>query len=104
MPVPNGAPCQVLPCVHPPGVPGLPSLAPPHSPHARPGPASLPSPAPAPPKPPGADGEGPLAAAREFKQMVKVLHEAGIEVILDVVYNHTVEGGCTVIFFIFYFV
>ena len=29
----------------------------------------------------------------EFKSMVKVLHEAGIEVILDVVYNHTAEGG-----------
>ena len=30
---------------------------------------------------------------REFKQMVKALHEAGIEVILDVVYNHTCEGN-----------
>ena len=29
----------------------------------------------------------------EFKQMVKALHAAGIEVILDVVYNHTAEGG-----------
>ncbi|MFO8000082.1 MAG: glycogen debranching protein GlgX [Marinilabilia sp.] len=29
---------------------------------------------------------------REFKQMVKDLHAAGIEVILDVVYNHTGEG------------
>jgi isoamylase len=29
----------------------------------------------------------------EFKQMVKSLHAAGIEVILDVVYNHTCEGG-----------
>jgi glycogen debranching enzyme GlgX len=29
----------------------------------------------------------------EFKQMVKNFHEAGIEVILDVVYNHTAEGG-----------
>jgi len=29
----------------------------------------------------------------EFKSMVKALHEAGIEVILDVVYNHTAEGG-----------
>jgi isoamylase len=29
----------------------------------------------------------------EFKQMVKTLHEAGIEVILDVVYNHTAEGN-----------
>ena len=30
---------------------------------------------------------------QEFKVMVKTLHEAGIEVILDVVYNHTAEGG-----------
>jgi isoamylase len=30
---------------------------------------------------------------REFKQMVKDLHRAGIEVILDVVYNHTAEGN-----------
>ncbi|HYG37300.1 MAG TPA: glycogen debranching protein GlgX [Cytophagales bacterium] len=30
---------------------------------------------------------------REFKQMVKALHKAGIEVILDVVYNHTGEGN-----------
>jgi isoamylase len=29
----------------------------------------------------------------EFKQMVKALHRAGIEVILDVVYNHTAEGN-----------
>jgi glycogen operon protein len=33
------------------------------------------------------------AQVREFKVMVKTLHEAGIEVILDVVYNHTAEGG-----------
>ena len=30
---------------------------------------------------------------REFKEMVKALHKAGIEVILDVVFNHTAEGG-----------
>ncbi len=30
---------------------------------------------------------------QEFKQMVKILHDAGIEVILDVVYNHTAEGN-----------
>lgn len=30
---------------------------------------------------------------REFKQMVKAFHQAGIEVILDVVYNHTCEGN-----------
>ena len=29
----------------------------------------------------------------EFKTMVKTLHSAGLEVILDVVYNHTAEGG-----------
>ncbi len=32
-------------------------------------------------------------AVRECKGMVKLLHEAGIEVILDVVYNHSCEGG-----------
>jgi isoamylase len=35
------------------------------------------------------DGGG---AVREFKSMVRALHAAGIEVILDVVYNHTAEG------------
>ena len=30
---------------------------------------------------------------REFKEMVKALHAANIEVIIDVVYNHTAEGG-----------
>ena len=30
---------------------------------------------------------------REFKQMVKAFHRAGLEVILDVVYNHTAEAG-----------
>jgi glycogen debranching enzyme GlgX len=30
---------------------------------------------------------------REFKQMVKAFHQAGLEVILDVVYNHTAEAG-----------
>jgi glycogen operon protein len=33
------------------------------------------------------------AVLREFKGMVRLLHEAGIEVILDVVYNHTSEEG-----------
>jgi isoamylase len=33
------------------------------------------------------------AQVREFKEMVKALHAAGIEVILDVVYNHTAEGN-----------
>jgi len=35
----------------------------------------------------------PLGAVREFRDMVKALHRAGIKVILDVVYNHTAEGG-----------
>jgi glycogen operon protein len=34
----------------------------------------------------------PLAVLDEFRDMVKALHGAGIEVILDVVYNHTAEG------------
>ncbi|HEX2239196.1 MAG TPA: glycogen debranching protein GlgX [Gammaproteobacteria bacterium] len=34
-----------------------------------------------------------LGAVAEFKMMVRTLHEAGIEVILDVVYNHTAEGN-----------
>jgi glycogen operon protein len=33
------------------------------------------------------------AVLREFKGMVKLLHEAGLEVVLDVVYNHTSEEG-----------
>jgi glycogen operon protein len=37
--------------------------------------------------------QGPEAILREFKGMVKLLHEAGLEVVLDVVYNHTGEGG-----------
>lgn len=37
----------------------------------------------------GADGQ----QVKEFKEMVKALHQAGIEVILDVVYNHTAEGS-----------
>jgi glycogen operon protein len=35
------------------------------------------------------------AVLREFKGMVKLLHEAGLEVVLDVVYNHTAEEGTT---------
>jgi glycogen operon protein len=34
----------------------------------------------------------PVACLDEFRTMVKALHRAGIEVILDVVYNHTAEG------------
>jgi isoamylase len=36
---------------------------------------------------------GPRNAVNEFKGMVKALHRSGIEVILDVVYNHTAEGN-----------
>ena len=36
---------------------------------------------------------GPTDHIQEFKMMVRALHAAGIEVILDVVYNHTVEGS-----------
>ena len=35
----------------------------------------------------------PLGPVDEFRDMVKALHRAGIEVILDVVFNHTAEGG-----------
>lgn len=37
--------------------------------------------------------QNPEAQVREFKSMVKALHAGGIEVILDVVYNHTGEGN-----------
>ena len=40
-----------------------------------------------------AAGSEPGCQVNEFKQMVKALHQAGIEVILDVVYNHTCEGN-----------
>ncbi len=40
-----------------------------------------------------AAGNRPGSVLVEFKQMVKALHQAGIEVILDVVYNHTAEGN-----------
>ncbi len=36
-----------------------------------------------------------MGAVDEFRDMVKALHRAGIEVILDVVYNHTAEGDET---------
>ncbi|KAG6402644.1 hypothetical protein SASPL_134846 [Salvia splendens] len=38
------------------------------------------------------NGGGPINASQEFKQMVKAFHDAGIEIILDVVYNHTNEA------------
>ncbi len=37
--------------------------------------------------------DAPRDVVGEFKQMVKMLHREGIEVILDVVYNHTAEGN-----------
>jgi isoamylase len=40
-----------------------------------------------------ASNRQPGGAVAEFKMMVRSLHEAGIEVILDVVYNHTAEGN-----------
>ncbi len=45
------------------------------------------------PKASYASGDDPLAAVREFKEMVRALHDAEIEVILDVVFNHTAEGN-----------
>ena len=38
-------------------------------------------------------GSGEMSDVDEFKMMVRTLHDAGIEVILDVVYNHTAEGN-----------
>ncbi|GAA5508674.1 glycogen operon protein GlgX homolog [Novipirellula caenicola] len=40
-----------------------------------------------------ASSDDPLEVIREFKTMVRNLHDADIEVILDVVYNHTFEGN-----------
>lgn len=40
-----------------------------------------------------ARASGPAQVLREFKGMVKLAHEAGLEVLLDVVYNHTAEGS-----------
>jgi isoamylase len=37
----------------------------------------------------------PLGPVNEFRDMVKALHQSGIEVILDVVFNHTAEGDHT---------
>jgi len=37
--------------------------------------------------------QNPLGPVNEFRDMVKALHRAGIEIILDVVFNHTAEGG-----------
>jgi len=40
-----------------------------------------------------AASDGPGDQVRQFKEMVQALHRAGIEVILDVVFNHTAEGN-----------
>ena len=45
------------------------------------------------PHAPYAAATGPQAVLDEFKDMVKALHREGLEVILDVVYNHTAEQG-----------
>ena len=45
------------------------------------------------PHPSYSSRKDPLGAIDEFRDMVKALHRAGIEVILDVVYNHTAEGN-----------
>ncbi len=45
------------------------------------------------PHPEYASVREPTGVVAEFKQMVRALHRAGIEVILDVVYNHTAEGN-----------
>lgn len=47
------------------------------------------------PMPGYAAGSSPNAAVTEFKTMVRELHKAGLEVILDVVFNHTAEGDET---------
>jgi isoamylase len=45
------------------------------------------------PEPRYTSSSTPEEGIREFKRMVRALHAAGIEVILDVVYNHTAEGN-----------
>ncbi|MFI5181412.1 MAG: glycogen debranching protein GlgX [Thermoanaerobaculia bacterium] len=44
------------------------------------------------PHPAYSSSPDPLGALDEFRDMVKALHRAGLEVILDVVFNHTAEG------------
>jgi len=45
------------------------------------------------PHPAYSSRQDPLGAIHEFRDMVKALHRSGIEVILDVVFNHTAEAG-----------
>jgi len=47
------------------------------------------------PNPQLASGQGGITPRDEFRRMVQALHGAGIEVLLDVVYNHTVEADHT---------
>jgi isoamylase len=47
------------------------------------------------PHPAYSSRQDPLGPVDEFRDMVKALHRAGIEVILDVVFNHTAEGDHT---------
>jgi glycogen operon protein len=47
------------------------------------------------PHPGYAAATDPLAVVDEFKAMVRAMHAAGLEVLLDVVYNHTCEAGVT---------
>lgn len=42
---------------------------------------------------PAYSSNGSVGAVRDFKMMVRALHAAGLEVIIDVVYNHTGEGS-----------
>lgn len=44
------------------------------------------------PHAPYSSDQSPLGPVNEFRDMVKAMHKAGIEVILDVVFNHTAEG------------
>lgn len=45
------------------------------------------------PHPAYAATDDPVAVVTEFREMVQALHQAGLEVLLDVVYNHTCEAG-----------
>jgi len=45
------------------------------------------------PHPGYSSSQDPLGILDEFRDMIKAFHRAGIEVLLDVVYNHTAEGG-----------
>jgi isoamylase len=45
------------------------------------------------PHPPYSSDRSSLGPLNEFREMIKALHRAGIRVYLDVVYNHTAEGG-----------